>query len=424
MEPSRVVVLADDLTSAADGAVPFRRSGHRALVLFDPPEPPGSGAAATGVTAPRITATGVTAPRITATGGSATGAAATGAAATGVTAVDLGTRLLDATEAAARMKGAARAYAGADLLLKTVDSTLRGHVAAELRAALAGSGRRAAVVAPAFPAEGRTTVRGVQYVRGVRVDESEFARDPAHPVRSADLTRLLPESTVVAPDRLAGLAELLSRGGVFVCSAATEEDLDAVVAAVPRVEEVLWVGSPGLAAALARRHGRARAAGFPGLPPVRRPLAVVGSANPASRRQLDALYVRSGADGAVADDPAAAVAALSASRAPVLALHTPDARGADPAALTRRLAETAAEAVGKGLADGLVLTGGETAAAVLDVLGATGIDLHDEPEPGIARGTLHGPAAPRIPVLVKAGGFGDDGTLVRLCALLTGGEGR
>ncbi|MGW7305730.1 four-carbon acid sugar kinase family protein, partial [Streptomyces sp. NPDC054835] len=276
MEPSRVVVLADDLTSAADGAVPFRRSGHRALVLFDPPEPPGAGAAATGVTAPRITATGVTDTRITATGGSAAGAAATG-----VTAVDLGTRLLDATEAAARMKGAARAYAGADLLLKTVDSTLRGHVAAELRAALAGSGRRAAVIAPAFPAEGRTTVRGVQYVRGVRVDESEFARDPAHPVRTADLTRLLPESTVVAPDRLAGLPELLSRGGVFVCSAATEEDLDAVVAAVPRVEEVLWGGSPGLAAALARRHGRARAAGFPGLPPVRRPLAVVGSANPA-----------------------------------------------------------------------------------------------------------------------------------------------
>lgn len=68
MEPSRVVVLADDLTSAADGAVPFRRSGHRALVLFDPPEPPGAGAAATGVTAPRITATGVTDTRITATG--------------------------------------------------------------------------------------------------------------------------------------------------------------------------------------------------------------------------------------------------------------------------------------------------------------------------------------------------------------------
>lgn len=401
MEPSTVVVLADDLTSAADGAVPFRRSGRHALVLFDPPAP--SEAAAPSAAAPSAAAPSA-----------------------GVTAVDLGTRLVDATEAAARTRRAAEAYAGAGLLLKTVDSTLRGHVAAELRAALAGSGRRAAVLAPAFPAEGRTTVRGVQYVRGVRVDESEFARDPAHPVRTADLARLLPESTVVEPDGLAELPGLLAGGGVFVCSAATEEDLDAVVAAVPRPssasEDVLWVGSPGLAAALARRHRRAPAPagpGLPGLPPVRRPLAVVGSANPASRRQLAELYARSGVEGAVADDPAAAVAALSVSRAPLLAVHTPDARGEDPAALTRRLAETAAGVIGKGLADGLVLTGGETAAAVLGVLGATGIELQDEPEPGIARGTLHGPTAPRLPVLIKAGGFGDPGTLARLCALLT-----
>ncbi|MEU8763821.1 four-carbon acid sugar kinase family protein [Streptomyces sp. NPDC048659] len=383
MEPSTLscVVLADDLTSAADGAVPFRRAGHPALVLFAPPAP---------------------------------GAEAPGP---GVTAVDLGTRLLAEPEAAARTRAAAVAYAGAGLLLKTVDSTLRGHVAAELRAALAGSGRRAAVLAPAFPAEGRTTVGGVQYVRGVRVDESEFARDPAHPVRTAELAALLPEAVAVDADRLG----LLAGDGVFTCSAATDEELDALVAAVPRPDEVLWVGSPGLAAALARRHGRApsRTAALPVSPPVRRPLAVVGSANPASRRQLAALYERAGAAGAVAGDPAAALAALRAAAAPLLALHTPDARGADPAELTRRIAAAAAGAVAEGLADGLVLTGGETAAAVLGVLGATGVELRDEPEPGIARGTLHGPAAPRLPVLVKAGGFGDDGALVRLCALLT-----
>ncbi|MFC8510302.1 four-carbon acid sugar kinase family protein [Streptomyces sp. NPDC057411] len=380
MPPSTLVVLADDLTSAADGAAPFRRAGHPALVLFDLPE----------------------------------------ALRAGVTAVDLGSRLVDATEAAARTRWAARAYAGADLLLKTVDSTLRGHVAAELRAALAGSGRRAAVVAPAFPAEGRTTVGGVQYVRGVRVDESEFARDPAHPVRTADLARLLPEATVVEADRL----ELLAGSGVFVCSATTEGELDAVVAAVGRPEDVLWVGSPGLAAALARRYPRDPAAPLPELPPVRRPLAVVGSANPVSRRQLGALYAQSEMAGAVADDPPAAVAALSAARAPLLAVHTPDARGEDPAELTRRLTETAAELAREGHADGLVLTGGETAAAVLGALGATGMELLDEPEPGIARGALHGPTAPRLPVLVKAGGFGDDGTLFRLCALLTTGHGR
>ncbi|WMX44712.1 four-carbon acid sugar kinase family protein [Streptomyces roseicoloratus] len=315
----------------------------------------------------------------------------------GVTAVDLGTRIVDAAEAAARTRRAAGVFAGAELLIKTVDSTLRGHVAAELRAALAGSGRRAAIVAPAFPGEGRTTVEGVQYVRGVRVDESEFARDPAHPVRTADLARVLPEAVLVGPD---GLPDAAGKGGVLVCSAATDADLDAIVAAVPRPDEVLWVGSPGLADALARRHSRHPAAALSALPPVKSPLVVVGSAHPASRRQLAVLRERA--------------------TGPVAVLHTPEERGTDPAVLLALLVEKVWRAVTDGGADGLVLTGGETAAAVLDALGADGVELHDEPEPGIARGTLHAPGRlPRLPVLVKAGGFGDDEALLRLHALLT-----
>ncbi|MGW5424071.1 four-carbon acid sugar kinase family protein [Streptomyces sp. NPDC003943] len=369
MPPSTVAVLADDLTSAADGAAPFRRSGHRARVLFDPAPVAGDGAA-------------------------------DAAEVDSVAAVDLGTRIVDEAEAVARTRRAAAAYTRADILLKTVDSTLRGHVAAELRAALAGSGRRAAILAPAFPAEGRTTVAGVQYVRGVRVDASEFARDPAHPVRTADLVRVLPEAVLVEPEpgRLAELPRLAGKGGVFVCSAVSDDDLDAIVAALPRPEGVLWVGSPGLADALARRYTRDPAAPLPELPPVHRPLAVVGSANPVSRRQLAALR------------PVGAAA-----------VHTPEERAADPAEPLGRLTEEVRERVRAGGADGLVLTGGETAAAVLGALGATGIELYDEPEPGIARGTLHGPGAPRLPVLVKAGGFGDDDTLVRLTALLAGG---
>ncbi|WP_338693813.1 nucleotide-binding domain containing protein [Streptomyces sp. Q6] len=64
-----------------------------------------------------------------------------------------------------------------------------------------------------------------------------------------------------------------------------------------------------------------------------------------------------------------------------------------------------------------MLTGGETAAAVLAALGADGFDLLAEPEPGVAQGLLTG--SPRIPLVIKAGGFGDDGTLARLCRALT-----
>ena len=139
-----IAILADDLTSAGDGAAPFRQAGHEARILL-------------------TTTAGV--PRH----------------AVGVRAVDLGSRVLDEEAAASRTWRAARLFAGSELLFKTVDSTLRGHIAAEVRAAWAGSRRRAVVIAPAFPAEGRVTVQGVQYVRGVPLHESDYARDPVHP---------------------------------------------------------------------------------------------------------------------------------------------------------------------------------------------------------------------------------------------------
>ncbi|MEU6949016.1 four-carbon acid sugar kinase family protein [Streptomyces sp. NPDC046316] len=378
-----VAVLADDLTSAGDGAAPFRGTGHRARVLL-----PGLGAHV--------------------------------AARDGVVAVDLGSRLLDEATAVALTWRAAGAFAGADLLIKTVDSTLRGHVAAEIRAAHSGSGRQAVVVAPAFPAEGRTTVHGIQHVQGVPVHETAFAYDPAHPVRTSDLARLLPEAELLEPERFGKLPELIAGGGVFVCSAATDADLGLLVSSVPRPDDVLWVGSPGLAAALAARHSRDPAVPAVELPSSRRPLVVVGSAHPATRRQLDRLRTRGDVGTADAgDDPAAAAEVLRRSTAPVLAVHTPDARRTASDALTGDVAAVVRALTEDGLVDGLVLTGGETAVTALEALGAAGVDLVDEPEPGVARGVLLG--RPRIPVLIKAGGFGDDGTLERLCRLLTEG---
>ncbi|MEU3937941.1 four-carbon acid sugar kinase family protein [Streptomyces sp. NPDC029044] len=379
-----IAILADDLTSAGDGAAPFRQAGHEARILL-------------------TTTEGV--PRH----------------AVGVSAVDLGSRSLDEEAAAALTWRAARLFADSELLFKTVDSTLRGHVAAEVRAAWAGSRKRAVVIAPAFPAEGRVTVEGVQYVGGVPVHESDYARDPVHPVRCSDLATLFPEAALVQPDRAAELPELIDDGRLIVYSASEDGDLDRLVAAVPRLDEVLWVGSPGLAAALARRCARATdsAASPPAPPPVRRPLIVVGSTNPATRRQLAALHTRADVQGVtVGVDPAPAVEALRGLTAPVLTVRTPDERhtpqsaqvfASSQAAVVRVLAEDHT-------VDALVITGGETATTVLQPLGATGIDLLDEPEPGVVRGSLTGPLP--LPVLIKAGGFGDDALLLRLCHLI------
>jgi uncharacterized protein YgbK (DUF1537 family) len=77
--------------------------------------------------------------------------------------------------------------------------------------------------------------------------------------------------------------------------------------------------------------------------------------------------------------------------------------------LAARLADLLAAAAPA--AGALVATGGETACALLGRLGVQGIGLVDEVEPGVPLGLALG--ARRLPVVTKAGGFGDTLTLRR-----------
>jgi uncharacterized protein YgbK (DUF1537 family) len=62
----------------------------------------------------------------------------------------------------------------------------------------------------------------------------------------------------------------------------------------------------------------------------------------------------------------------------------------------------------------VVLTGGETAAAVLRALGALRIELDGAPSRGLALGRLVVDETCALPVLTKAGGFGPPDLLVAL----------
>ena len=151
-----IAVIADDLTGAADAGVQLVHAGYRTAVFFR----------ATEVLADDLDAV----------------------------AFDTDSRAMPAGFAAKRVLEAARAASEARIVYKKLDSTLRGNVAAELAAALGGARRDRAVVAPAFPAAGRTTVGGTQLVHGVPVDETEMANDPDTPVREAHVPGLLADA--------------------------------------------------------------------------------------------------------------------------------------------------------------------------------------------------------------------------------------
>ncbi|MGI5170673.1 four-carbon acid sugar kinase family protein [Spirillospora sp. CA-253888] len=378
--PPSVAVVADDLTSAGDGAAPFHLAGLPARISLGAADPAPAGA---------------------------------------VTAVDCDTRTRTAAAAADRTAQATRRLAAADVLVKTVDSTVRGHLAAEISAALAAGGRTTAVIAPAFPAEGRSTVGGVQHLAGVPVHRTAFARDPGHPVRDADLTRLVPGA--VLAEGPARLAELAGRTRYVVADAGSDRDLDEIVAAVARPRQVLWVGSPGLAEALARRLApdREPERTWPArrLPRGSRVLTVVGSLHPVSRGQAGRLgALNAGAMVPVTADHAAERVERQLADHGTALLHGPPDRTAE-GPVPEALAAVVTRLAGRRAFDALVLTGGETARAVLDALAVSHVRLAGQPEPGVPLGVVESPW--RFPVALKAGGFGDLDTLVRLNDLLT-----
>jgi uncharacterized protein YgbK (DUF1537 family) len=77
------------------------------------------------------------------------------------------------------------------LIYKKTDSVLRGPVRAELEALARALGWPRVLLVPANPSLGRTIESGRYAIRGTPLHETAFARDPHHPATSSDVLQLL-----------------------------------------------------------------------------------------------------------------------------------------------------------------------------------------------------------------------------------------
>jgi len=305
-----ILIIADDLTGAADCGAACAAHGLDAVVVLDD-------------------SAGI--PRAE------------------VVAVDANTRAMTPTVAAAETARIVREYP-ARIVYKKIDSTLRGNVGVEIAAALEaycemGYPEAVTVVAPAFPAMGRTTKGGRMYVHG-------------EVVGAGDIGRMLED-------------------------AETDEDLRAIAAKWMHHEAgVVWVGSAGLARWLPEAAGLKRGEP-PVVPNVTGPIVfAIGSPSQRSREQAQALEEAGVGNDIVLKGEAEALANTIA--------RNPERIG------------------------GLVLTGGETARAVLSRLGITALRVVGEVETGVPILVAEGSG---LPVVTKAGDFGDRETLLR-CRLV------
>jgi 4-hydroxythreonine-4-phosphate dehydrogenase len=350
-----------------------------------------------------------------------------------VLAFDADTRATAPDEAATKTARLVRAYARGDrqILFKKFDSTLRGHIGVEIAAALetwrSVPDRNSAivVVAPAFPATGRTTIGGRQWLDAVRLEPDLQAM-----LGGAGLRTGCVGLETLRFGRLPGLLQTnAARYTALVCDAETDADLHLIAQAAASLREgAVWAGCAGLArflpAALDLPRNGPRAMVAPSRKgPV---LVVVGSLAGLSRTQAGVLsatkevaVVTLSPQGLLGgpgtrewrDGHDRIIDALSAGRDVLTLLGAEDRLSDD---MSPRLVNALACLLGPcwSAIGGLVLTGGETARAILGAAGVRFLVPVREVESGVPLALASTANGERLPVITKAGAFGDFNTLV------------
>jgi uncharacterized protein YgbK (DUF1537 family) len=373
-----------------------------------------------------------------------------------VISVDTDSRNAPANQAYTRVKAVTQQLAGEgwENFYKSVDSTLRGNLGAEIEAMLDVVNPDCAIIAPAFPKYGRTTRGGVQYLRDRPLHETEFGTDPTAPVRDANVARRLADGSRRKAGQLtldplrAGPAhvqravrKLLEKGvELIVVDVAEQEDLQRICLGMSASGlRVVWVGSTGLAEFVPLAFDAASTSPTSNqihLPDPRAALALVGSASETTRQQLRYAQEHNGLniieldptqiiqDGtsaraeleqaaakvhAVIDAGEDAALVVRASRGEITATQTLGAKlNLSAAQVAQRivdgLAHVASRLVHEGCVSGIVATGGDTANALCTALAAQALEILGEVEAGIPIVRVLG--AQSLPLVTKAGGFG------------------
>jgi uncharacterized protein YgbK (DUF1537 family) len=324
------------------------------------------------------------------------------------------------------------------ILIKKIDSTLRGDVVTAILTALQASGRRHALIATAVPGHGRTMRGGEVFVNGLALRDNPLRFDGVALPAPAPLPELLrasgSEITVHSwrrghtspPDAAAGLH-------AYVADCESDDDLDRLARfALAHADSLLVVGASGLGAAIAKRISAGRppniaSAGLAGDLSATS-LFVIGSRTPASAEQIDRLReagareivmpfssVQQAADAIGIDLPRDVGPEVLVIR-PAPALRPESSRE-----IAAALGQAAAGLVRRFEVDAVVMSGGDTALAVFQALGVVQAVLLGELSPGVAIGTFPIDEMP-VTFVTKSGGFGDRDALLRISRSLKHSE--
>jgi uncharacterized protein YgbK (DUF1537 family) len=347
-----------------------------------------------------------------------------------------------------------------------IDSTMRAYIGAGLKAFKETLKCDLVVIVPALPQNGRITRNGVHYVmengHAIQVHETQYARD----IMTASPTSYIPD---IIGYQLGESVQLISldvvqqgwqniktalekqpQGAVVAIDAVIPEDLDNIAEAIHRLNaNALSVGSAGLFRAICRVLGKPSNRVVPiitdwtqQLPKKRKRnprdgkvIVIAGSLNQRTNAQIETAIATLSDKLKLLELDINKVIAKGKPRATEIErlrgqiLSSLQAKKHIVVRTNRNLLKCGQEeeddivkALGEAINDDLIigksalliLTGGQTAYFITQVLGASGIEVEGEIEKFIPVGILIGGKYEGVPVVTKAGGFGSQQVIANI----------
>lgn len=326
-------------------------------------------------------------------------------------------------------------------------SVFRGNIGAEFDAMLDALSEEFAVVVLGFPDNGRTTVGGIHYVSGTPLAESQFARDPVHPMTKSDLVEILQEQTHRTVGRIGfevyekgtgALEEALrkARSDMNYCIMDVRDNADLQMLAQVLQDERILCGSSALSKYLARiaAQKKARPGAIKQIQKNQKIFCIAGSLTPQTVGQTD--YIREQGHAVIELDTTRLFdkaqrqaecgriihkieeAYRTQDFVMVHSMNMPE-QVAETKALADRygigntevstmvsgtLSEIAARVIGAHQIRRVIVCGGDTSAALCSRLGIRGMKVLAEIEPGLP--TCESVDEPRYRMVLKSGSFG------------------
>jgi uncharacterized protein YgbK (DUF1537 family) len=375
-----------------------------------------------------------------------------------VLAASTDSRHLGTSEAASVVRKAVDSYGPkCRLLVKRVDTTLRGNIGAEIEACLVewrllhDKERVKGLVVPAFPAAGRVTVGGYQLLDGVPVWMGPAGIDPLTPLTHSRVASIIHDQSDLHTAEI-GLDTVMSGKEAIIdamCSVLDDADLIVLDSATPsqqtliadaavsvgQSQSVTWVivdtGPFGAAYTAAM--------GIENKTEATRPvLAIIGSPTAQSRAQADYLessgtakLIAFDATGTSADELISQIKGAVESGFECVGIRTmgtPETcSGADSKEDAERILKLIGEFSKKACQEislsGIYASGGDVGITVLSSLGACGYAIETEVLPLAVCGSIVGGQFDGLGFATKGGLIGDETAALRCVEALKSRRG-